>query len=275
VLRRPELSAAAAQVAQRFQLDETGWIYQESPSISALAFLLLYELERAQPNAEQARLIARTLWSCVDGHGRLRTHREPESDTDPFQDFYPGQALLALARAAEAKLTEPDLAQAARALRYYGHRFRQNHSFGAVSWLAQAAAAWWKLTGKPEHAQLAFEVTDFALAYQQTKTGGFIGPLQPEAPGFTTGLFLEAVAAAHELAQALGDEPRAERYRRSGERGLCFLTQLVFQEGDEAVLPNLPWALGGVRASLVRSAVRLDFVQHALAAVLGFWRFEP
>jgi hypothetical protein len=42
----------------------------------------------------------------------------------------------------------------------------------------------------------------------------------------------------------------------------------VYQPRDAVVLPNPEWALGGVRTSETASDVRIDYVHHALSAVL-------
>ena len=53
------------------------------------------------------------------------------------------------------------------------------------------------------------------------------------------------------------------------QRGLRFLGRLTFDARDAAVLPHLEATAGGLRSSLTATEVRLDFVQHALSAVLN------
>jgi hypothetical protein len=118
-------------------------------------------------------------------------------------------------------------------------------------------------------ARFAFEICDWALAYQSEKSGAFLNEHQSDTPGYTTALYLEALGAAARLAESLRERPRRQRYLDALARGVAFLDALVIQERDGALLPNLGWALGGVRASLVQSEVRVDFVQHALLALLA------
>lgn len=115
---------------------------------------------------------------------------------------------------------------------------------------------------------LVFEIGDWILEYRQEKTGGFINDHQPDGPGYTTALYLEGVGAAVPLASAFGDSARRERYSAAVARGFRFLEQLVIQQRDAPVLPNTSTAVGGLRQSLHRSEVRIDFVQHALSALL-------
>ncbi|HVI72922.1 MAG TPA: hypothetical protein VM656_15730, partial [Pyrinomonadaceae bacterium] len=130
--------------------------------------------------------------------------------------------------------------------------------------------------------------------YQQDKTGAFINDHQSNTPGYTTGVYLEGIAAALQIEQAVKIEQvrkrglpplsqqrgqaalpdlffsRRSTYYDSFARGLAFLDQLIIQERDRAILPNLDFALGGLRQGLHYSEIRTDFVQHSLSAILEF-----
>src|SRR5439155_8300092 len=106
------------------------------------------------------------------------------------------------------------------ALRFYRHRFRHRRHWGQVAWLEQAFAAWWRVRGERQFADLVFEVTDWALGYQLEKSGAFVNEHQSETPGYTTALYLEGLGAAIRVAAGLGDEARRARYARAAERGL-------------------------------------------------------
>jgi hypothetical protein len=236
--------------------DADGWVRlgDEPPSISELAFMLLAQTELVGPD----RRVAERLWGQVDIHGRFATHAgDGGRQRETWQDYAPGQALLALA--ALPDLADPDTLR--RCLRYYRMRFRQNHRWGAVAWLMQAYAAWGETA-------FAYEIADWALPFQSAKTGGFLNDHQPDSPGATTALYLEGLAAVWRAAVERGDDARAARYRAACERGVLFLDRLVYQDRDAPILPNPAWALGGVRTSLAASDVRIDYVHHALSAVL-------
>jgi len=300
VLGDARLAGAAdrtlAHVMGLIELDEAGrpWVAggEDPPTIAEVAFLLLALSEGSvrgvgtrslrttrrprrraavEPHARDpdlARSLASMLWSCIDDHGRFRTHRDPCDADDACQDYFPGEALLALARAAETDIHPADPSRLHQAFRYYRHRFRYQRSWGQVAWLMQAFAAWHRVTSDPEHAALVFEIGEFAMAYQLEKTGGFANELLPEGPGFTTALFLEGIVAAVGLAQRTFDSARLATFRSSLARGLCFLDRLVYQPRDAFLLPEPVWALGGLRVHERASDVRIDFVQHALSAVL-------
>jgi orotate phosphoribosyltransferase/AMMECR1 domain-containing protein len=269
-LARAGLPAAAVDDLARpeLQVQDGGWLGPDgsSGSIAEPAFAVLAHLELGTLDATTAQL-ASALLGRIDGHGRFATHRDPGAAQPAFQDYAPGQALLALAAAARAGLLDARSPAVERALRHYRMRFRQNRAWGAVSWLAQAYAAWGALLDDPVITAVAFEVADRAVPHQSLRTGGFLNDHQRDAPGATTALYLEGIAAARAAAERLGDAAREARYRAVCARGVGFLDELVYQERDAAVLPNPEWAVGGLRTAPTAGAVRLDYVHHALCAV--------
>ncbi len=248
--------------------DGKTWLQTNEPAtVAELSFLLLALIE-IDSNDPLAAKIAATLWSAIDHHGRVATHARAEDAGEAHQDYFPGQLLLALARAAERGVAPVDEARLTRAFHYYRHRFRIRHRWGMASWHTQAFAAWHRAAPRADFARFAFEIADWALEYQQSKTGGFINDHQSDGPGYTTALYLEGIAAALNTAEALGDRERAARYRRACERGWQFLDGLIYQPRDRRHLPHPGWAMGGLRANALSSDVRIDFVSHALGAAL-------
>jgi orotate phosphoribosyltransferase len=271
-----ELEAARDALLERHvqsvqQAEDGCWVNSgtEPASVSESALLLLALCETLdRPGARDvAANLASTLWSAIDAHGRIVTHRVMADAHDAYQDYFPGQMLLALAVAHRSAVADLQERKLDKAFAYYRHRFRYRQHFGPVSWLMQAFGAWWDARRRSDFADLVFEVGDWILQYQQDTTGAFINDHQPDAPGYTTALYLEGIAAGARLAAALGDERRQRRYLESLERGFAFMDRLTIQPRDAAVLPNAAFAIGGVRQSLYASNVRVDFVQHALSAL--------
>jgi AMMECR1 domain-containing protein/orotate phosphoribosyltransferase len=270
VLQNPRLHEAAENTVEAFlramRVSESGaWLElnQGTPSVSEIAFLVLAlcEFPLGDHRRKLVRSLAQTLWSSIDRHGRIATHRTSKKVPDVHQDYAPGQVLLALAAAAGSGLTEINQSRLQNAFRYYRHRFRHNRDFGQVSWIMQAFSRWWRIQPDPEFAALVFEIGDWILEFQSEKNGGFMTGHQSDTPGFTTALYLEGIGAAAGI-DAHG------KYLDAYLRGMQFLNRLTIQPGHAPVLPNSEYAVGGLRQSLYTSFVRLDFVQHALSSVL-------
>jgi len=238
-------------------------------SAAEVSFLLLAlsNLDDGDPRRSAMKELAATLWQRVElPHGRIATHKTADPSLEAYQDYFPGQVLLALAVACQHDASTIDEERLRRGFQYYRHRFRYKRHFGQVAWLLQAFSKWWQVTGEPHFADMTFEIADWLLGYQQDKTGGFINDHQPGTPGYTTAVYLEGMAAAASIA----DGTRRETYLDSCARGFRFLDQLIIQERDRFILPNPDYAIGGLRQGLHYSEVRTDFVQHSLSAMLEF-----
>jgi orotate phosphoribosyltransferase/AMMECR1 domain-containing protein len=246
-----------------------GWIDLDvgSPSISELSFVILARIELGAEVGSSA--VLSRLWSQIDLHGRFATHRDATATDAAYQDYAPGQALLALACAVQRGGANSRPEELHRSLRYYRMRFRQNHHWGAVAWLTQAFSDWGLLLNDSSLTAFAYEIVDWALQFQSEKTGAFLNDHQSDSPGATTALYLEALARVRTAAEAECDMIREQRYRTACEGALRFLDRLVYQERDLAVVPNLAAAIGGIRTSLTASDVRTDYVHHALGAVVS------
>jgi orotate phosphoribosyltransferase/AMMECR1 domain-containing protein len=249
------------------------------------AFALLTLCEPGMFNSTLTTTLAEKLAASINQHGRIATWSPPVMavDTEPkddevdeeeegvidpeeLQDYVPGQVLLALAAAARNGSFTSDR-RVERAFRYYRHRFRYRRNFGQVSWMTLACAAWSLEERKKEWAALVFEIVDWILEFQNLQTGAFLTDHQQDTPGYTTAVYLEAVAAGIRVSEKF--EPnRSHRYQGAWDRGFGFLDRLIIQERDSSVLPNVEYATGGLRENLYSGHVRIDFVQHSLAAIL-------
>ena len=238
-------------------------------SVAEIALLTLALCETSDQALRQRWVprLAAALWSRIDAHGRVHTHADEAAVSEAYQDYYPGQVLLGLAAAARAGLAPIDETKFARAYRYYRHRFHARPRFGQVSWLTQACLAWWRVKADPGLADLAFEISDWVLGFQQQKSGAFLNDHQSDTPGYTTALYLEGLAATACLARLTGNTPRQRTYLEACRRGFQFLDGLIIQSRDTSLLPNPALAIGGLRRSARSSEVCIDFVQHYLAAL--------
>lgn len=188
-------------------------------------------------------------------------------------DFLSGSALLALARASDWLGESLRGVNLCATLNFYRRRFALSHPWGLVWWHAQAWSA--LSAGWPEARDFAFELVDWAIDRQTETDGAFvIEGLEPQRASFLTGCVLEAVAEAWNCARKAGDSKRAERYNRSWRLGAAFLERLTVRQNDGFFAVQPEAALGGVRATLVGSDLRIDFAGHALLALAKGLRAE-
>jgi hypothetical protein len=227
--------------------------------------LCISDLHAAEP-ALTGRLIRRA-------QGMLRADGSiaPESVRGRLaadHDFLPGATLVSLAEAASLGRWSITPARLDRHFEWYKRRFRNVHPWGLAVWQMQVWARFSRLANDRRYADFVFELADWALSRQLECNGAFLTDLHPTGPSFHTAFVAEGIADAWALAIELGEGWRAARYERSWERATQFVSRLVIGPEDGPCLADAARGVGGVRGTLDTSFVRVDFVSHALVALV-------
>jgi hypothetical protein len=247
---------------------------------AALAALAILEQEGAEgPHADVLEALIRGVDALWEADGSFRTFHYPAGRNDN-QNFYPGEALLFLATL--WRLTgDPGLHERLMAsFRHHRawHRAQRNPAF--VPWHTQAYAKIHR--ARPDSELLAFvlEMNDWLLPMQQTAeaagrpdlAGRFYDPEHPEygpPHASSTGVYLEGLAEALDLALAAGDGQRARAYAAAVAAGVRNLRQLQFKdEADMFYVSRRERVAGALRTNPYDNTIRVDNVQHGLMALL-------
>jgi hypothetical protein len=246
---------------------------------AGLAALAIVENPGAARHREQLEGLSKTVDSLWRDSGEFRTFLMPPERNDN-QNFYPGEALLFWA----TRLAQADGGDPTRFLRsfdYYRqwHRTHRNPAF--VPWHSQAyytALPHVGAAAKPFQ-DFIFEMNDWLLGMQQWDTapepdlkGRFYNPAHPEygpPHASSTGVYLEGLIDAFDLARRMGDSVRAGRYRQAILRGVRSLMQLQFRgDIDMYYVSRRDRVFGGIRTEVYDNSIRVDNVQHGLMALL-------
>lgn len=232
----------------------------------------------ATPNSERyretrARLINGML-SLQRESGMFVTAFPPAVEVGA-QDYFPGEALLAMA---DAYLDQPDgsLVDAFdRAINFYRDYFRDRPSPAFVPWQVQAYAAVAPRTQRDDYIAFVFELTDWLLENQITPANsqwpemwGGIASYQPGRAGIATASYLEGMCDALQLARITGDTARAERYVAAVRQATRFVIQLQMRPEEAYFVRSPRDAVWGMRTSPALNLLRIDHVQHALLALM-------
>jgi orotate phosphoribosyltransferase len=183
-------------------------------------------------------------------------------------DFFTGSAILALASSVKATGEIGDLKGLKTQFDWFKRRFRALHPWGMVGWHPQGWGAVYSILKEPQYADFVFEIADWALDWQQEKSGAFLIELHPYGPSFHTLFIAEGIAAAWRVAQLVGDRSRQSKYEASCQSAMRFLSQLMIYPQDTFCMPQPHLAVGGVRGCLSTSEVRIDYVSHSLLAAV-------
>jgi hypothetical protein len=264
-------------------IDDDGAIYWNgSVKLGALAIAGQAIIESPFIAEWQSQLAAlrETIDKLWQPSGAFRTFLIPE-DRNDNQNFYPGEALLFWATSLEQDRNEELLARALKSVFYYRDHFRKRPNPAFVPWHSQATTILYRLTGDISLRDYVFEMNDWLLLHQQwggnldrDYWGRFYNPDKPEygpPHASATGVYLEGLVDALSLAQEAGDAKRAALYLEAIERGILSIAQLQFSDDSDAFyVSHRERVMGAVRTESDNNEIRIDNMQHALAALLKF-----
>ncbi len=263
--------------------DALGYIAEgEKAKLGAAALAGLAIIEN--PGAERYREPLAGLSNTVDSlwlqTGEFRTFLKPPTRND-CQNFYPGEALVFWAACLAQAQGARDPARFLQSFAFYREFFRTNPNPAFVPWHSQAYYSALPYIGAAAGPvkDFIFEMNDWLLSMQQWDTaphpdlrGRFYDPKRPQygpPHASSTGVYLEGLTDALELARSGGDTARAGAYRLAILRGLRSLMQLQFRDGiDMYYTSQIERVQGGIRTEAYDNTIRVDNVQHGLMALL-------
>ena len=247
----------------------------------ALATIALIEHPKRVKWSQQEAALLRTIDSLWRKDGSFSTFYKPRERNDN-QNFYPGETLLLWAILYEQKEDAQLLARFMKSFEYYRKwHLTVNRNPAFVPWHTQAYYRMWKRTKDQRLKDFIFEMNDWLVGMQQWQGDvpyrDMLGRFYAPGKGFgephssSTGVYLEGLCDAFQLANEMEDEKRAEVYRLAVLRGFRSVMQLQFvDEIDMFYVSETKrrHVRGGIRTTVYDNAIRCDNVQHNLMAAL-------
>ncbi len=265
--------------AMHVEEGELGYIWMNDSAklgSAALAALAVIESPDRKKYLKQEYSLRNLLGELSNENGSFDTFYIPRERKDN-QNFYSGEALLFLATQFTITKSPTELARINSAFKYYRQWHRENRNPAFIPWHTQAYYLVWNITKDESLKDFIFEMNDWLLGIQQWGSaeypdmqGRFYDPKRPfygPPHASATGVYLEGLVDAFQLAKQVNDIKRAENYRVSILRGIRSIMQLQFKnEQDCFYVKNIERVLGGVRTTVYDNTIRIDNVQHALMA---------
>lgn len=244
---------------------------------AALAILAMVEHQRVSGDDRWlagARRLARFLLFQQGPDGRFESkYFYGEPDDEPFESiYYPGEAILALAR---LHRLDGDPAWLAAARRGADYLIDVRDAGKATSelphdhWLLIGLAELDELTGDPRYAAHGARIAEAIVEAQRTRSSypDWIGSFYDPPRTTPTATRAEALVAMERLARRTGRDRRPiveALLRMAAYQRRCQLTSV-----SALYLPRPDRAVGGFRRSLTDWEVRIDYVQHSVSSLLG------
>ena len=223
--------------------------------------------------------LGRRIVGSQDKNGEFFIQKQsyPEGTVEDYEsEYYPGEALFALTRI-YAVDPQPLWLDAAEK----GARFRIGQSKWPLSWktnhdhwLLYALNELHRLRPDASYLDHSLRIADAIMTSQNRDSGDpdrlggyFDHPRSTPAATRTEGL-----CAAYRLARDFNRPREAEKMLEAIRLGADFLLQMQFRPESVMYFEVPQRGLGGFRGSLTDTAVRIDYVQHTLSALLGLYR---
>lgn len=185
------------------------------------------------------------------------------------QRFYSGESLLALMYLYEKTKNKQYLEAVKNAFSYHKQFYKNDRHRASIAWLTRAYFKAYKATENSAYAEFIFEMMGDLLPFQRlnpsknspVERGQFRG-------GAATGVYLEGVTDAYELAKILKRVDLQEKYRKSIIWGLRSLMQMQFKGDNMYYVQNKKKVEGGFRTTLLDNEIRIDGLQHCSNAIM-------
>ena len=217
---------------------------------------------------------------AVNGEFTIHKQTHPEATRLDFvSQFYPGEAILALAR---IYALDPDEAwlNAAQAGARYLIQERDGNLAPANRphdhWLLFSLDELYRMNPDPLYLEHALALSDAIMASQNRTAdypdwvGGYFQP--PDST--STATRTEGLAAVYRLARDFDHLEEASAIHEAIQLGVQFELQAQYQPESVMFFPNPRYAIGGIPGSFSNLSVRIDYVQHAIASILNLYEIE-
>ena len=258
-----------------YVLDRDGKAKLGALGLALLALTRRLAAEADHTDREHALTLARQIVAMQHPDGSFESYL-PIKGTEPKGSvslYYPGEAMLGLARLAGLGLDDDG---AFRAAAHRGADFlidsrRGKNRLPPDAWLMQALDVLYDDTPVPTYVEHALAIGRSMLAdqYGERAPVAYAGSFGPEPIRSTrTTARVEGLVSAYRLAAKAGDD-RAPGLLAAMLRTVPHLLPLQYTSDNSYFLARPDLALGGMRGGLDDAEIRIDYVQHHISAMLG------
>jgi len=247
---------------------------QNKLGLTALLCIALAEHPQPQRYAKvRGKLINGMLW-LQRPSGMFITAFPPARKVDA-QDYFPGEALLAMAMHYTLQPSAKILEAFDRSIDFYHGYFADKPSPAFVPWQVQAYALMAQHGKRKDYLDFVFKLTDW-LADEQLapdncpwkELWGGIASYQDGRAGVATAAYLEGFADALVLARETGDTERTARYEELVRGAARFVMQLQIRPKEAYFIRSPQDAVWGIRTAPALNLLRIDHCQHALIGLI-------
>ena len=248
--------------------------------LAVLAFTQYMKATGSMDLLEDTRSLARWIVSTQDASGEFMIHKVdlPSGEiTDFVSDYYPGEAIYALARLYTLDKDDQWLSAASKGAKWLANDRIEGKAEAEIThdhWLLLGLGELQHIQPDPVYVESAIRITDAIIASQNLDPeypdwfGSYYRP-----PGSTPAATRsEGLMAAYRIMRDFGTSDQAERILQAVKDNITFQLNTQFHPESAMYLPDPQRVLGGFHQSLTNFEIRNDYVQHNLSSILALYR---
>jgi hypothetical protein len=262
-----------------YVLDKDGKAKLGASGLALLALSRKLEIAPEPTDRERALQLGRQIVAMQQPDGSFDSYLRIRGNepTGSVSLYYPGEAMLGLARVAALGIDEGFLTAAHRGADYLIASRQGRTKLPPDAWLIQALDVLHANDPKPSYVEHAMAISKSMLADQYgpdappVYVGGFGN--EPIRSTRTTAR-VEGLAAACRLGQRVGDA-RAPGILAAMQRTVPHLLSMQYDADNSFFLDEPDAVSGGMRGGLDDAEIRIDYVQHHISAMLGLAALLP
>jgi hypothetical protein len=189
---------------------------------------------------------------------------------DEHNDYYPGEALLALAKIYDLTGEKKYLDALELGFGFYNDYYKAARYTAYTPWATEAMVYGYEWLKNDSYQDMCYNMANSCLSGQY-EPGDSVNPLYiggwGSDPAANAASRIEGVVDSYLLAKRTGDTARIQKYYDGSVYCGYFLINLQFNETDVEDFPAPERALGGTPLSHSDPHIRIDYVQHAVVVL--------
>ncbi len=248
-------------------------------ALSILAFTEYQKVTNSDKYLSDAVSLTEWMLKTQTEQGEFKIHSQFKDGaiSDMVSEYYPGEAIYALMSIYEMTKEDKYLSGAKRAVNWIIDVRDNNKTSKDIShdhWLLYGIKELYKYDLSEKYVEHVKKIVDGIVALQHTKNvpfewvGGYYNPPR-STPTATRG---EALSSAYEIFKKANENEYAEKAYTTLQRGVIFELRTLIDGKVARSYPKPVKCLGGFRSALNLDVVRIDYVQHNISALLGYYR---
>ena len=269
-----------AEVGDSTVVVEKGIVKLGGNALAAIALIKYIEVANNQDNLPIVLQLGKAIQHAQNETGEFVIQKQsyPEGETIKFvSEYYPGEAILALTRIYSLNSDEGWLDSAEAAALYLINVRDRDLSDSELlhdHWLLYGLNELYRYRQNPVYLNHALRMAR-AIAQSQNRQpdcADWRGSFYKPPRSTPTATRMEGLCAAYQLAKDFGNPEDVKLIKEAISLGISFQLQTQFRPESVLYLKNPERCLGGFHRSLTNLEIRIDYIQHNISSLLGWYR---